>query len=39
VDARGGEVATHGWTERSGRSVGELAAEFADAGVAALDGD
>ncbi len=36
LDARGGEVATHGWTERSGRSVGELAAEFADAGVAAL---
>ena len=36
LDARGGEVATHGWTERSGRSVSELAAEFADAGVAAL---
>ncbi len=36
LDARGDEVATHGWTERSGRSVGELAAEFADAGVAAL---
>ncbi|MGH1505820.1 MAG: 1-(5-phosphoribosyl)-5-[(5-phosphoribosylamino)methylideneamino]imidazole-4-carboxamide isomerase [Acidimicrobiales bacterium] len=36
LDARGGEVATHGWTERTGRTVGELAAEFADAGVAAL---
>lgn len=36
LDARGGEVATHGWTERTGRSVGDLAKEFADAGVAAL---
>lgn len=36
LDAREGEVATHGWTERSGRSVAELAAQFADAGVAAL---
>ncbi len=36
LDARGDEVATHGWTERTGRSVHELAAEFADAGVAAL---
>ncbi len=36
LDARGGEVATHGWTERTGRTVEDLAAEFADAGVAAL---
>jgi phosphoribosylformimino-5-aminoimidazole carboxamide ribotide isomerase len=36
LDAHGDEVATHGWTERTGRTVGELAAEFADAGVAAL---
>lgn len=36
LDARGGEVATHGWTERTGRTVGDLATEFADAGVAAL---
>ena len=36
LDARGDEVATHGWTERTGRTVGDLAAEFADAGVAAL---
>lgn len=36
LDARGGEVATHGWTERSGRSVADLAAQFADVGVAAL---
>jgi phosphoribosylformimino-5-aminoimidazole carboxamide ribotide isomerase len=36
LDARGDEVATHGWTERSGRTVGEVAAEFAGAGVAAL---
>jgi phosphoribosylformimino-5-aminoimidazole carboxamide ribotide isomerase len=36
LDARGGELATHGWTERSGRTVTELAHEFADAGVAAL---
>ncbi len=36
LDARGDDVATHGWTERSGRSVAELAASFADAGVDAL---
>lgn len=36
LDARGGEVATHGWTERTGRTVGDLAIEFSDAGVAAL---
>ncbi|MFT7600177.1 MAG: phosphoribosylformimino-5-aminoimidazole carboxamide ribotide isomerase [Acidimicrobiales bacterium] len=36
LDARGGEVATHGWTEKTGRTVGDLASEFADAGVAAL---
>lgn len=36
LDAHGDEVATHGWTERSGRSVSDLAAEFADRGVDAL---
>ncbi len=36
LDARGGEVATHGWTEGSGRTVADLAAEYADAGVVAL---
>lgn len=36
LDARGGEVATHGWTERTGRTVSDLAKEFADDGVAAL---
>lgn len=36
IDAKGGEVATHGWTERTGRTVGDLAAEFADAGVEGL---
>lgn len=36
LDARGDEVATHGWTQRTGRTVHDLAAEFADAGVAAL---
>lgn len=36
LDARGDEVATHGWTERTGRSVSELAAQFADSGVEAL---
>ncbi len=36
LDARGGEVATHGWTERSGRTVSDLAEQFADVGVAAL---
>lgn len=36
LDARGGDVATRGWLESSGRSVGEVAARFADAGVEAL---
>jgi phosphoribosylformimino-5-aminoimidazole carboxamide ribotide isomerase len=36
LDARGDEVSTHGWTERTGRTVGELAARFADSGVEAL---
>ena len=36
LDARGGEVATHGWTARTGRTVADVAAEFADAGVVAL---
>lgn len=36
LDARSGEVATHGWIEGSGRSVLEVAAGFADAGVDAL---
>ena len=36
LDARGGEVATHGWTERSGHTVADLAARFADVGVDAL---
>ncbi|MDH3301132.1 MAG: 1-(5-phosphoribosyl)-5-[(5-phosphoribosylamino)methylideneamino]imidazole-4-carboxamide isomerase [Acidimicrobiia bacterium] len=36
LDARGDEVATHGWTERTGRTVTELADQFADTGVEAL---
>lgn len=36
IDARGGEVATHGWTERTGRTVSDLASDFAEAGVEAL---
>jgi phosphoribosylformimino-5-aminoimidazole carboxamide ribotide isomerase len=36
VDARDGMVATRGWAERSTVSVADLAARFADAGVAAL---
>ena len=36
VDARDGFVATHGWAEVSEVRVVELAARFADAGVAAL---
>ena len=36
VDARDGMVATRGWAERSTLPVAELAARFADAGVAAL---
>ena len=36
VDARRGRVAVKGWTETSEVTVDELAARFADAGVAAL---
>jgi len=36
IDARGDEVATHGWTERTGRTTVEVAAQFADLGVEAL---
>ena len=36
LDARGDEVATHGWTERTGRTVSELADQFAESGVDAL---
>lgn len=36
LDARGDEVATHGWTERTGRTVTELADRFAETGVDAL---
>jgi phosphoribosylformimino-5-aminoimidazole carboxamide ribotide isomerase len=36
VDARDGMVATRGWATRSTLPVAELAARFADAGVAAL---
>lgn len=36
VDARDGMVATRGWAEHSTLPVAELAARFADAGVAAL---
>jgi phosphoribosylformimino-5-aminoimidazole carboxamide ribotide isomerase len=36
VDAREGYVATRGWADKSTVSVAELAARFADAGVAAL---
>jgi len=36
VDARDGFVATHGWAEVSDIAVADLAARFADAGVAAL---
>lgn len=36
LDARGDEVATHGWTERTGRTVTELADQFAETGVEAL---
>ena len=36
IDARGDEVATHGWTERTGRTTGEVARQFADIGVGAL---
>ncbi len=36
LDARGEKVATHGWTQDSGRTVFDLAAEFESAGVEAL---
>ncbi len=36
VDARDGMVATRGWADKSTVAVAELAARFADAGVAAL---
>ena len=36
LDAHGDEVATHGWTERTGRTVKDLAAQYADDGVEAL---
>lgn len=36
VDARAGEVATHGWLEGSGHSVGDLVGAYADAGVDAF---
>jgi phosphoribosylformimino-5-aminoimidazole carboxamide ribonucleotide (ProFAR) isomerase len=36
LDARGREVAVRGWEEGSGRDLLEVAAGFADAGVAAL---
>ncbi|MGH1489313.1 MAG: 1-(5-phosphoribosyl)-5-[(5-phosphoribosylamino)methylideneamino]imidazole-4-carboxamide isomerase [Acidimicrobiales bacterium] len=36
LDARGDNVATHGWTTDSGETVADLAARFADAGVMAL---
>jgi phosphoribosylformimino-5-aminoimidazole carboxamide ribotide isomerase len=36
VDARDGFVATHGWAEVSDVPVADMAARFADAGVAAL---
>lgn len=36
LDARGDEVATHGWTERTGRTTAEIARQFEDLGVEAL---
>jgi phosphoribosylformimino-5-aminoimidazole carboxamide ribotide isomerase len=36
LDARGGEVAVRGWTERTGRSVVDLLVRYEDAGVAAV---
>lgn len=36
LDARGREVAVRGWEQGSGRDLLDVAAEFADAGVAAL---
>jgi phosphoribosylformimino-5-aminoimidazole carboxamide ribotide isomerase len=36
IDARGEEVASHGWTERTGRTTAEVARQFATVGVDAL---
>ena len=36
LDVRGREVAVRGWVEGSGRGVLDVAADFADAGIAAL---
>lgn len=36
LDAYGDEVATHGWTKRTGVRVGEMAARFAQSGAEAL---
>jgi len=36
LDARDGQVAVRGWTERTGRSVLDLLAQYEDAGVAAV---
>jgi phosphoribosylformimino-5-aminoimidazole carboxamide ribotide isomerase len=36
IDARGDEVATHGWTERTGRTTLDVARQFGDLGVEAL---
>jgi phosphoribosylformimino-5-aminoimidazole carboxamide ribotide isomerase len=36
LDARGDEVAIHGWTEASGRTTVDVARQFADLGVEAL---
>ncbi|MGI9079283.1 MAG: HisA/HisF-related TIM barrel protein [Acidimicrobiales bacterium] len=36
LDIRGGEVAVRGWTEGSGRTLADVLAGYADAGVAAV---
>lgn len=36
LDARDGDLASHGWTTGTGRSVLEVAAQFAEAGVDAI---
>jgi phosphoribosylformimino-5-aminoimidazole carboxamide ribotide isomerase len=36
LDIRGGEVAVRGWTEGSGRTLGDVLAGYVDAGVAAV---
>jgi len=33
IDARGDEVATHGWTEQTGRTVAEVTKQFTEIGV------